>query len=106
MLRGRGSQAEHLAAEIAAKGLRNVQIADLLPPERLNAGLAEGDIHLVPQDPDAADFAVPSKIYNIMAAGRPFIATARPDSVLWRLQQECGGFVCVPPYDARRFRRR
>jgi putative colanic acid biosynthesis glycosyltransferase WcaI len=103
VLRGRGSQAEHLAAEIAARRLGNVRIADLLPPERLNAGLAEGDIHLVPQDPDAADFAVPSKIYNIMAAGRPFIATARPDSVLWRLQQECGGFVCVPPYDARRF---
>ena len=103
VLRGRGSQAEHLAAQIAARRLANVRIADLVPPERLNAGLAEGDIHLVPQDPEAADFAVPSKIYNIMAAGRPFIATARPDSVLWRLQQECGGFVCVPPYDARRF---
>ncbi|MGE5145537.1 MAG: glycosyltransferase, partial [Candidatus Eiseniibacteriota bacterium] len=103
VLRGRGSQAEHLAAEVAARQLGNVRIADLVPPERLNAGLAEGDIHLVPQDPEAADFAVPSKIYNIMAAGRPFIATARPDSVLWRLQQECGGFVCVPPYDARRF---
>lgn len=103
VLRGRGSQAEHLAAEIAIRRLGNVRLADLLPPERLNAGLAEGDIHLVPQDPEAADFAVPSKIYNIMAAGRPFIATARPGSVLWRLQQECGGFVCVPPYDVPRF---
>jgi colanic acid biosynthesis glycosyl transferase WcaI len=103
VLRGRGSQAEHLAAEIAARRLGNVRIADLVPPERLNDGLAEGDIHLVPQDPEAADFAVPSKIYNIMAAGRPFIATARPGSVLWRLQEECGGFVCVPPHDAQRF---
>lgn len=103
VLRGRGSQAEHLAAEIASRGLGNVRIDDLLPPERLNDGLAEGDIHLVPQDPEAADFAVPSKIYNIMAAGRPFIATARPGSVLWRLQEECGGFVCVPPHDAQRF---
>jgi len=103
VLRGRGSQSEHLTAEIAARRLGNVRIADLVPPERLNDGLAEGDIHLVPQDPEAADFAVPSKIYNIMAAGRPFIATARPGSVLWRLQEECGGFVCVPPHDAHRF---
>ena len=103
VLRGRGSQAEHLAGEIAKRSLGNVRIADLVPAEGLNAGLAEGDIHLVPQDPEAADFAVPSKIYNIMAAGRPFIATARPGSVLWTLQQECGGFLCVPPHDAQRF---
>jgi putative colanic acid biosynthesis glycosyltransferase WcaI len=103
LLRGQGSQTEHLAAQIAARSLTNVKVANLVPAEGLNAGLAEGDIHLVPQDPEAADFAVPSKIYNIMAAGRPFIATARPGSVLWSLQQECGGFLCVPPHDAQRF---
>ena len=103
VLRGQGSQAEHLAAEIAARRLNNVRVTDLVPADRLNAGLAEGDIHLVPQDPEAADFAVPSKIFNIMAAGRPFIATARPGSVLGSLQQECGGFLCVPPHDAQRF---
>ncbi len=33
----------------------------LMPRERFNESLAEGDVHLVPQDPEAADFAVPSK---------------------------------------------
>lgn len=103
VLRGRGNQAEAISRAIAERGLRNVSFSDLLAPERLGDGLAEGDIHLVPQDPAAADYAVPSKIYSIMAAARPFVATARPDSTLWRLQRECGGFVCVPPNEPQTF---
>jgi colanic acid biosynthesis glycosyl transferase WcaI len=103
VLRGRGNQAEVIGREIAARALDNVSLDDLLARERLSEGLAEGDIHLVPQDPAAADFAVPSKIYGIMAAARPFVATAGPGSTLWRLQQKCGAFLCVPPNDARSF---
>jgi colanic acid biosynthesis glycosyl transferase WcaI len=90
-------------AEIAAKGLDNIRFSELLPREKLGQGLAEGDIHLVPQEPDGAAFAVPSKIYNIMAAGRPFVATARPDSPLWHLQTQSRAFLCVPPNDTPAF---
>lgn len=99
VLRGDGSEREGLAREIASRGLQNVRFADLLPREQLNEGLALGDVHLVPQKPSAADFAIPSKIYSIMAAGRPFLATANPGSSLWRLQEETGAFLCVPPDD-------
>lgn len=99
LLRGDGSERRDLALIIAERGLRNVRFADLLPREQLNEGLALGDIHLVPQKPSAADFAIPSKIYSIMAAGRPFIATANPGSSLWRLRKETGAFICVPPND-------
>lgn len=98
-LRGNGSERPRLENEIRSRGLANVEICDLLPPDRLSQGLAEGDIHLVPQDPSAADYAVPSKIYGIMAAGRPFVATAREGSTLWRLRDETGAFLCVPPDD-------
>jgi colanic acid biosynthesis glycosyl transferase WcaI len=100
VIRGEGNQAEALKAEVAARGLTNVRFAALLPQNRLSEGLAFGDIHLVPQDPQGAAFAVPSKVYSIMAAGRPFVSTALPDSPLWRLQAESGAFVCVPPNDA------
>jgi colanic acid biosynthesis glycosyl transferase WcaI len=102
-LRGRGSQEELIRQEVKNRGLQNVDIRDLIRPEGLADGLAEGDIHLVPQDPSIADYAVPSKIYGIMAAGRPFVATARRDSTLWRLREESGAFVCVPPNDAKSF---
>lgn len=99
VLRGNGNQAADLVAEIARLGLTNIRLIDLQPNEALGTALAAGDIHLVPQRPDAAAFAVPSKVFNIMAVGRPFIATALPDSVLWRLQRQSGAFLCVPPDD-------
>lgn len=99
LLRGDGAMREELKGMIAARNLRNVRFEGLLPRERLNEGLALGDIHLVPQNPSAADFAAPSKIYSIMAAGRPFIATAEPGGTLWRLRKESGAFLCVPPND-------
>jgi colanic acid biosynthesis glycosyl transferase WcaI len=99
VLRGDGSQAGELLTQITALGLTNIHLAELQPNEALGTALASGDIHLVPQRPDAAAFAVPSKVFNIMAVGRPFVATALPDSVLWRLQRQSGAFLCVPPDD-------
>jgi len=103
VLRGNGNQAEELRRQIAERGLANARLTELLPDGGLSEGLAEGDIHLVPQDPDAAAFAVPSKVFNIMAAGRPFVATAHPGSLLWRLRHRSGAFICVPPNDAAAF---
>jgi colanic acid biosynthesis glycosyl transferase WcaI len=97
VLRGNGNQAQELIAEIERLQLDNVRLAELQPNEGLATALAAGDIHLVPQNPQAAAFAVPSKVYNIMAVGRPFVATALPDSTLWHLQRQSGAFLCVPP---------
>jgi colanic acid biosynthesis glycosyl transferase WcaI len=99
VLRGDGNQAGELLEQIKDLGLTNIHLAELQPNEALGTALAAGDIHLVPQRPDAAAFAVPSKVFNIMAVGRPFVATALPDSVLWRLQHQSGAFLCVPPDD-------
>ncbi len=103
VLRGEGREADALMEAARALNLHNVEFRPLLPPERLNEALAEGDIHLVPQNPQGADFAVPSKIFAIMAAGRPFIATAEPGSLLARMAEETGAFACVPPNDPESF---
>jgi len=103
VLRGNGNQAQELIAEIERLHLGNVRLAELQPNEALGTALAAGDIHLVPQNPQAAAFAVPSKVYNIMAVGRPFVATALPDSTLWLLQKQSGAFLCVPPNEPSSF---
>lgn len=103
VLRGGGREADALAECAREKNLDNVAFQPLAPPERLNEALSEGDIHLVPQNPDGADFAVPSKIYAIMAAGRPFIATARQGSQIWHLHETTNAFLCVPPDDPQAF---
>ncbi len=102
-IRGAGTAAADCRAQAEQRQLVNVRFEPLVPLDRLSEGLAEGDVHLVPQNPDAADFAVPSKVYNIMAAGRPFVATALPGSTLSVLGEESGGLLCVPPNDARAF---
>lgn len=99
VVRGKGGEAERLMEEVERRGLDNVEFRPLVPVAELARSLSEGDVHLVPQDGKAADYAVPSKIYGIMAAGRPFVATAAPGSHLWRLQEETGAFQCVPPGD-------
>lgn len=103
LVRGSGGALPELAADAERRGLRNMRFEPLLPDVAFHRGLLEGDIHLVPQNPKAADFAMPSKVFNIMAAARPFVATAAPGSALWRLAGESDAFVCVPPGDTAAF---
>lgn len=103
LVRGVGYESDSLLAEARTRGLVNVSFLPLVPREKLGESLAEGDVHLVPQEPGAADFALPSKLYSIMAAGRPAVATARPGSSLWRMARETGAFVCVAPGDVAAF---
>lgn len=100
LVRGAGGQLGSLRDEVVRRGLPNVRFADLVPKEQLSSALADCAVHLVPQDPGGAAFAVPSKVYNIMAARRPIVATARPGSPLELLAASSGGLVCVPPFDA------
>jgi colanic acid biosynthesis glycosyl transferase WcaI len=103
IIRGAGNQAQAVASEAACRGLDNIEFHELVPHDGLCESLGQGDIHLVPQHPNAADFALPSKIFSIMAAARPFVATAAENSPLWHLQRESKAFVCVPPNDRTAF---
>lgn len=103
VIRGVGGEREALARTVRERGLGNVRFDDLVPADRLNDGLAGATLYLVPQDPQAADCAVPSKVFNIMAAGRSFVATAEEGSSLWQLQRASDAFLCVPPGDAQAF---
>jgi colanic acid biosynthesis glycosyl transferase WcaI len=62
--------------------------------------LAAGDIHVVVQKRDAADLMMPSKLANILAAGRVSIATADPGTALHDVVagHDCG--LTVPSEDS------
>jgi len=87
---------ERRAAEM---GLGNVTFLPLQPADRLPEMLAAGDIHLVVQRAEAADLVMPSKLTNILAAGRPAIATAAPGSALHEAVEGHGTGVVTPPDD-------
>ncbi|MFZ2957717.1 MAG: glycosyltransferase WbuB [Candidatus Ozemobacteraceae bacterium] len=84
-----------------AEGLPNILFLPLQPVEELNFLLNLGDIHLLPQRSEAESLVMPSKLTGIMAAGKPVIATLRPDSDLAHLIGNAG--IITPPGDAKAF---
>ncbi len=70
---GGGPGMELLRAEVMRQGLPNVTFLPYQPRERLAASLSVPDLHLVSQDPACEGLLVPSKLYGVMAAGRPVL---------------------------------
>ncbi len=89
---GEGAARERLERAARQRGLDNVRFFPVQPLERLPLMLASGDIHLVVQRQEAADLVMPSKLTNILAAGKPSIATADRGSELYEVlnQHNCG----------------
>ncbi len=100
LIAGAGAARERLQAAAVREGLDNVRFLPLQSQEDFPLLLAAGDLHLVVQQAGAADLVMPSKLANIMAAGRPFVATADPASELGRITRESGAGLLTPPGDA------
>ena len=81
--------------EALAQGLGNIQFHDLQPAERMGEMLSLACVHLLPQIKGAADLVLPSKLTNILASGRPVVATAEPGTGLYDEVEGCG--LAVPP---------
>ena len=73
VINGNGSRRLHFEQE--AEDLANVTFMDYQPQDRLNEVLAAGDIHLIPLQKGLSSISVPSKLYSILAAGRPVLAS-------------------------------
>jgi len=81
--------------ERSAAGAKNVTFWPLVPAERLNELLNIADIHIMPQRADAQDLVFPSKLTNMLASGRPVVATVNPETQIAEMLDGCG--VVVPP---------
>ena len=79
------------------EGLPNVRLLPLQSFRRFGDLLCMADIHLLPQNADAADLVLPSKLSGMLASGRPVIATCRAGTELESVVSHCG--IVVPPGD-------
>jgi len=77
--------------------LNCVEFHDPVPIEELNHMLAIGDVHIVSQKPGTEGLIVPSKLYGILAAGRPVLFGGPQHCEAARIISEnhCG--IVVPP---------
>lgn len=89
--------------EDAAAGLDNVRFVDLQPVERLPEVLAAGDIHVIALRRGLGRSSVPSKLYSILAAGRPVLASVDEGTEVVRVVESVDAGVAVPPEDVDAF---
>ena len=97
---GDGNRRAALQAAAESRGLDNVRFLPFQPRAQLRWTYASSDVCLVSLKPGLAGYIVPSKLYPILAAGRPYIAAVEPLSEVAALtaRHRCG--VLVEPGDA------
>jgi glycosyltransferase involved in cell wall biosynthesis len=102
---------DDLVVAIIGGGARQsalVELVDLLeadhvrffgyqPRELLSLSLSTADVHVVGLARGLSGYVVPSRLYGILAAGRPVIVAADPESETARVVQHEGCGVVVPP---------
>jgi glycosyltransferase involved in cell wall biosynthesis len=70
---GGGPRRRRLETHCKVRSIRNVEFRPFCSNEQLSESLAEGHLGLVTQIPETLGSIVPSKVYGIMAAGRPLL---------------------------------
>jgi glycosyltransferase involved in cell wall biosynthesis len=70
---GGGAQRRMVEEEVQRRALPNVQFRPYQDRAGLSCSLGVGDVHLVSLRPEVEGYAFPSKLYGILAAGRPVV---------------------------------
>jgi glycosyltransferase involved in cell wall biosynthesis len=94
-----GDGANRAALESSARDLPNVKFAPFRPVEQVAHVMMAGDLHIVTVKRGLEGVVVPSKLYSTLAAGRPILVVAPPDSDAARIVVESGCGVAADPDD-------
>jgi colanic acid biosynthesis glycosyl transferase WcaI len=99
---GNGAKMEALKRAASASGLDNFLFLPFQPRDRLADSLAAADVHIASLLPALEGLIVPSKLYGILAAGRPLIFIGDTDGEIGRVieRAQCGNAVRTGDRDA------
>ncbi len=101
VLIGEGARKAWLIERARTLDLRNVTFMTYRPRAELAQSLSAADLHLIPLSAGTAGCLVPSKVYGILAAGRPFVAIMEEQAEVARIARDNSvGFVGKPGDDA------
>jgi glycosyltransferase involved in cell wall biosynthesis len=94
---GDGVRRADLAEQIAQEQLTQVLLLPYQPRSRVPDIYASADLGLVPLMAGTAETTLPSKLYTIMAAGRPVLAAVDAESdIIHTVQQANCGYTIAP----------
>lgn len=96
---GEGNKKAELERKTEEWGLNNVIFLPYQPKELLKYSFSAADLFLISLKKGLAGYIVPSKLYGILASGRPFVAAVEPECEVATISRlyECG--VICPPGD-------
>ncbi len=94
---GGGARHAELVALAKALGAERVTFLPYQPRELLAQSLSAADVHVVGLARGLAGYVVPSRLYGILAVGRPVIVAADGETETARLVERVGCGVTVPP---------
>ena len=94
-----GDGANRAALQSSAAALPNVRFLPFRPAEQIPHVMMAGDVHIVTVRRGLEGIVVPSKLYSILAAGRPVLAVAAPESDAARIVRDAGCGISADPDD-------
>ena len=92
-----GGGAWRTQMEIAAAGAENIRFLDYFPSNKIPSVLAAADAHIVTVKRGLEGVVVPSKMYGILAAGKPIVAVAPRETDVVSLGAKQGFAVGADP---------
>jgi glycosyltransferase involved in cell wall biosynthesis len=96
---GEGASKASLQRSATERDLANVEFLPYQDKADLTESLGAGDVHFVGLRRGLAGYIVPSKVYGILAAGKPFIAAVEEGSEPAMIVREHGCGVRIEPGD-------
>jgi glycosyltransferase involved in cell wall biosynthesis len=82
---------------VQTQALTNIRFFDYQPKAELAHSLSAADLHLVPLTKELSQCLMPSKLYGILAAGRPYLTNAVPESELHQITTQHQVGITVEP---------
>jgi glycosyltransferase involved in cell wall biosynthesis len=92
-----GEGAQRAQLESAANGASNVRFLPFFPGDKIPSVLAAADAHLITIKRGLEGVVVPSKLYGILAAGKPIVAVAPRETDAVALGEKLGFSVGADP---------
>ena len=85
---GAGVSRASLERRVAKEAIDNVEFMPFQPRSELAASLSAADLHIVALRSGVDGCLLPSKVYGVMAAGRPFVAVMDEDAEVAQLARK------------------
>ncbi len=92
-----GDGAQRSQVEAAAAGSGNIRFLDFFPARKIPSVLAAADAHVITVKRGLEGVVVPSKMYGILAAGKPIVAVAPKETDAVSLGIQRGFAVAADP---------